>query len=136
MKTIVTMAVASMFMTATAAPALDYERALGLQALELADCAAYYAVCYWALQRDDAAAPENALALDARERALEYSLMMGGKATVEARVETSLREMTEKVTGNISNLATLIDDRATVCKQAVDNPFVRLRYWLGRNGDS
>ena len=67
----------------------------------------------------------------------ELSYLYGEKAglaqeTMLARLDIELTTMMERINNDNANISILMNDYATVCKQAVDDPEARMRYRADR----
>jgi hypothetical protein len=100
---------------------------------ELAECAAYFAICSAAMENSNN--PDLAQGFKKyRDDALGKALIATKKArlkgeTVTARYDMALQEMADRIGNNTSNLSILMADYDDRCIDAMTNVNKRIEYW-------
>jgi hypothetical protein len=109
--------------------AYDGDRAISNLASDFSECAAYYTIAAEGLRRSgraDVAATSEAASDSARQAATKIS-----RADVAlARYKLALEDQIKSINGDYANLAILIEKYGSLCKQILEDPLSRLRYWL------
>jgi hypothetical protein len=102
-------------------------------AVEMAECAAYFAICSVALENSNS--PDLAEGLkqygdDALRKALIASRQAGlTDEIVVARYDMALQEMGDRIGNNTSNLSILMADYDDRCIDAMTDVNKRIEYW-------
>lgn len=117
---------------ATTTSAYEPERAKSNLASDFAECIAYYTISAEGLRRSGA----EASLIDAAEKAASVAFELGADLSnldvTGARAELALKEQTELMRHDYSNFAILINKYGEFCKQLLDHPEDRLKYWLAK----
>jgi len=120
-------------LVASSAFGYDYDLALDKHAQEMATCAAYFTVVYQVLKtsndKDDAKRAEKFRGQ--MNEAVKYSLLMSDEKITRDRADKEIKAMLRKTDNNpAANLSVLYNEYGFLCMDVIENPFMRLKYWL------
>lgn len=109
--------------------AYDEKRAISNLASDYSRCASYYLI-----------AKEGVIKTGKKEIAEQFdkpyklsfmtAVRLSNVKVTEARVELSVKSQMKEMGKNYSNFAILINKYGEFCKQLINNPDKRLKYWL------
>lgn len=107
------------------------ERAEDRYALELADCAAYYAVMADCVQvKNDADRAQVVQVKLLALRALEMSTELSTEEVARARVDNATDRINAKLDNQCRNPEPVMQEYGEICIAAVDDPQARASFWL------
>jgi hypothetical protein len=122
---------AGMCVSAAHAASATPERIINEVAFEMAECAAYFAICSVAMENSpDLAAGFEKYGDEALRKALVTTRKAGLKdETVVARYDMALQEMGDRIGNNKSNISILVADYDDRCIDAMTDTNKRIEYW-------
>jgi hypothetical protein len=118
------------------AGAMEPQLAMNNLSHEYSTCAAYFQIVGVAME-NSARADLAASYYNISEVAIGFAASSAETAgllseTVTSRVEIAIRDMSERIDGNTSNISVLWTDYADLCEAAMERPAERIEYWLAR----
>lgn len=123
------------FTTHSKASDADHERMVyANMAHEAGECIAYYEIVINGLENSNQ--PDLAQKFqEVREHVIAWALILAEASnikfeTIEAVVRQQLRIQTEEIDGDVANIAILTEKYAYLCRDVIDKPEDRLRYWM------
>ena len=112
------------------------EQVLNNMSHELVECIAYYGIVI------DGAEKEKEYALARKynqvlDKVMEMAIYAGLAAGLNdeaqvARLDIARKTLSEKIDHNLSNIAILNKEYSVVCKEAVEYPDKRVKYWYSK----
>ena len=118
-----------LFCFSTAAHAYDSQKATVNLAADLSMCASFYLFMSKGLEKMNKDTTHiTASAMKAFDKAAEISNI----ETTTSSMKLFSTQMSQQMGGDWSNAPLLIDQYASLCKATVQNPQIRLQFWLNK----
>lgn len=111
--------------------AYDPERAKVNLAAEYAACAACYMLGAEAMRRNGDQTAEK-MGNDIASTAIGVAITLSNAEVTDARLQLAIETMKREMKDSFSNFVILIRKYANDCKQAMDDPDGRMKYWLDK----
>ena len=106
----------------------DEERAIANLASDFAECTAYYIIVAEALRRDAKEVMAHE-ALEASDRAYIYAIQFSSPKVAAASVRLAFDKQRKEMHHDFSNFPILTLKYGEMCRDALDSPEKRLKYW-------
>jgi hypothetical protein len=107
----------------------DQERAIANLASDFATCSAYYIIASEGLIRTGEINLADQ-AKQASEKAYDHAVRLSNQKVTEARITLSYEEQGKEMDNNYSYFSILILKYGQSCKDILESPEKRLKYWL------
>ena len=107
----------------------DQERANVNLASDYATCSAFYIIASEGLRRtgNDNTAEQS---MQASGRAYEYAVQLSNQKVTQSRIILSVEELRREMDHDFSNFSILINKYGELCKEILQSPENRMKYWL------
>lgn len=118
------------FLLVTDANAYEQGRAVNNLAHDYAECAAYYTLAAKGAGKSDTELVGKLS--EAGSQAIEMSVGLTNKEVATARYNMALKSMMDDMSDSFDNFSIVINKYADLCRDVMDNPRDRLKYWQDR----
>jgi hypothetical protein len=124
-------------LTALPATAYDEQRAKNNLAHELANCAAYYMIAKEGFERGGVGTDQARAAVVVMDESIKLGVELSAKLTSEelavSRVKLAIEENRRKMIGTMDNFSIIAAEFAFPCKDLIEAPDKRMKYWLEKD---